>query len=107
MTLRPRRAISFRSNSTVNTGKPVTQKHVTRFTGPDTILEGEFGFLNVFCRNADPQILVEGLGETFDTLNICLKRFPCHIVAHTPVQAVLDLMAAIHALPVAYWGVYN
>ncbi|MBT8208681.1 MAG: MmgE/PrpD family protein, partial [Acidimicrobiia bacterium] len=30
-------------------------------------------------------------GETFETMNICLKRFACHITAHTPVQAVLDL----------------
>jgi 2-methylcitrate dehydratase PrpD len=63
------------------------------FTGPATVLEGEFGFLNVFCRDADLSLLTDGLGETFETLNLCLKRFPCHITAHTPVQAVLDLKA--------------
>ncbi len=63
------------------------------FTGPATVLEGEFGFLNVFCRDADPSRLTDGLGESFETLNLCLKRFSCHITAHTPVQAVLDLKA--------------
>lgn len=63
------------------------------FTGPTTVLEGEFGFLKVFCRDADLSQLTNGLGETFETLNICLKRFSCHITAHTPVQAVLDLKA--------------
>ncbi|MHA1108573.1 MAG: MmgE/PrpD family protein, partial [Alphaproteobacteria bacterium] len=63
------------------------------FTGPTTVLEGEFGFLNVFCRDADLSQLTDGLGERFETLNLCLKRFPCHITAHTPVQAALDLKA--------------
>ncbi|MFQ5765176.1 MAG: MmgE/PrpD family protein [Rhodospirillales bacterium] len=63
------------------------------FTGPGSVLEGEFGVLNVFCRDPDLSRLTDGLGETFETLNLCLKRFPCHITAHTPVQAVLDLKA--------------
>jgi len=63
------------------------------FTGPTTVLEGEFGVLNVFCRDADPSLLTDGLGERFETLNLCLKRFPCHITAHTPVQAMLDFKA--------------
>ncbi|MFQ5682664.1 MAG: MmgE/PrpD family protein [Candidatus Binatia bacterium] len=63
------------------------------FTGPATVLEGDFGFLKVFCCGADLSQLTNSLGKTFDTLNICLKRFPCHITAHTPVQAIMDLMA--------------
>lgn len=63
------------------------------FTGPVTILEGEFGFLNVYCRDADITELTRELGTDFDTLNICLKRFSAHITAHTPIQAVLDLKA--------------
>jgi 2-methylcitrate dehydratase PrpD len=63
------------------------------FTGPITVLEGEFGFLNVYCRDADITELTRELGTDFDTLNICLKRFSAHITAHTPIQAVLDLKA--------------
>jgi 2-methylcitrate dehydratase PrpD len=63
------------------------------FTGPSTVLEGGFGILNVYCRDADLSLLTDGLGETFETMNLCLKRFACHITAHTPVQAVLDLKA--------------
>jgi 2-methylcitrate dehydratase PrpD len=65
------------------------------FTGPVTILEGEFGFLNVYCRDADSSELTRDLGTSFDTLNICLKRFSAHITAHTPIQAVLDLKAEV------------
>jgi 2-methylcitrate dehydratase PrpD len=62
------------------------------FTGPDTVLEGPFGFLNVYCgEGTEVSALTHGLGSEFATLRIMLKRFPVHITSHTPVQAVEDL----------------
>jgi 2-methylcitrate dehydratase PrpD len=61
------------------------------FTGPDTVLEGPFGFLNVYCGEHDLPTLTRGLGSEFATLRIMLKRFPVHITSHTPVQAIEDL----------------
>jgi 2-methylcitrate dehydratase PrpD len=64
------------------------------FTGPSSVLEGEFGFLRVFCgTNFDPHELTRGLSDSYATRSIMLKRFPCHITAHTSVQAILDLRA--------------
>jgi 2-methylcitrate dehydratase PrpD len=64
------------------------------FTAPASVLEGEFGFLRVFCGDEfDRAQLTRGLGESYATRSITLKRFPCHISAHTSVQAVLDLRA--------------
>ena len=63
------------------------------FTGPRTVLEGDAGFLKVFCTEWDLSELTHGLGSEFATLNLCLKRFPIHMTAHTAVQAVLDLRA--------------
>jgi 2-methylcitrate dehydratase PrpD len=64
------------------------------FTGPASVLEGEFGFLRVFCGDDfDPAELTHALGESYDTRTIMLKRFPYHITAHTSVQAILDLRA--------------
>jgi 2-methylcitrate dehydratase PrpD len=63
------------------------------FTGPASVLEGEFGFLRVFCQNFDIEELTRGLGETYVGDTILMKRFACHITAHTPVQAILDLRA--------------
>ena len=64
------------------------------FTGPVSVLEGEFGFLRVFCGDAyDAGELTRGLGDSYATRSIMLKRFPCHITAHTSVQAILDLRA--------------
>jgi len=64
------------------------------FTGPVSVLEGPFGFLRVFCGDEfDAAELTRGLGESYATRSILLKRFPCHITAHTSVQAILDLRA--------------
>lgn len=63
------------------------------FTGPATVLEGRFGFLNAYCAEQDISALTAGLGTEFETLTICLKRYPCHITAHTPVAAVQALRA--------------
>jgi 2-methylcitrate dehydratase PrpD len=61
------------------------------FTGPTSVLEGEYGFLRVFCNDFDVAELTRGLGGTYFTLDIELKRYACHITAHNPVEAVLDL----------------
>ena len=64
------------------------------FTGPSGVLEGEMGFLAAYCAEQDVPALTAGLGEAWESRKVCFKRYPCHITAHTPVQAVSDLMAA-------------
>jgi 2-methylcitrate dehydratase PrpD len=66
------------------------------FTGPETVLEGECGFLNVFCDEHDVDELTRGLGDTWLTSRISMKRYACHTACHTPVQAIVDLKAAGH-----------
>jgi 2-methylcitrate dehydratase PrpD len=61
------------------------------FTGPTSVLEGHHGFLRVFCNDWDVAELTRGLGTDFFTLDIMLKRYACHITAHNPVEAVMDL----------------
>jgi 2-methylcitrate dehydratase PrpD len=63
------------------------------FTGPVSVLEGEYGFLNVYCGEHDVAQLTRGLGDEWVTRRILFKRFPCHITAHTSVQAIVDLRA--------------
>jgi 2-methylcitrate dehydratase PrpD len=64
------------------------------FTGPASVLEGGFGFLRVFCGgDFDASELTRDLGASYATRSIMLKRFPCHITAHTSVQAILELRA--------------
>ena len=63
------------------------------FTGPRTVIEGEFGFLRVFCTEWDETHLTRGLGSDFVTQSAVLKRYPCHATAHPAVRAVRDLQA--------------
>jgi 2-methylcitrate dehydratase PrpD len=57
------------------------------FSGPHQSLEGERGMLKTFCGKHDVEKLTAGLGATWETLNVCLKRYPCHITAHTPIYS--------------------
>ncbi len=62
------------------------------FEGPDVVLEGKFGFLDVYARDGDPALLVDGLGTRWDSLNIRFKMFPCHVTAQAPVRAIRELV---------------
>ena len=64
------------------------------FAGPKTVLEGQFGFLRVFCSEFDAAELTKGLGRDFVTTSTVLKRYPVHATAHAAVRAVRDLQAA-------------
>jgi 2-methylcitrate dehydratase PrpD len=61
------------------------------FEGPPTILEGHFGFCRSFSESPDLARLTDGLGKEFETFNICIKRYACHINAHAPIEALLSL----------------
>ena len=63
------------------------------FTGPVSVLEGEAGFLRVFCQEFDLTELTRGLGTDWVTMSLCLKSFPVHMTAQTGVQAILELRA--------------
>jgi 2-methylcitrate dehydratase PrpD len=61
------------------------------FEGPDVVLEGKFGYLDVYARDGDPALLVDGLGTRWESLNIWFKMFPCHVTAQAPVRAIQQL----------------
>ena len=63
------------------------------FEGPRTVIEGQYGFLNVFCTEYDLSQLTRGLGTDYVTLSTVLKRYPVHATAHAAVRAVRDLQA--------------
>ncbi|HEX4329737.1 MAG TPA: MmgE/PrpD family protein [Burkholderiales bacterium] len=63
------------------------------FGGPETILEGRYGFLEAYCRDADASKLTVDLGERWEVERICIKAYPCHVTAHTPVESLRTLMA--------------
>lgn len=62
------------------------------FDGPTTVLEGEAGYLNAFASERDFAELTKGLGQTYVSMYIMMKRFACHVTAHRPVEGILDLI---------------
>ena len=79
------------------------------FSGPATVLEGKFGYMNVFCRDGDASRMTAALGESWKLLTLTVKRYAAHVTAHVPVTAsghadvtkpLLSASAGLQAL----WG---
>ena len=62
------------------------------YAGPETILEGRFGFLEAYCQRSEAQRLTAGLGSRWETRRICIKAYACHITAHTAIESLRTLM---------------
>lgn len=69
------------------------------FAGPESILEGKFGFCRTFSDSPKLSYLTHGLGKTFESLNIGIKRCACHINAHAPIEALQQLQQQNHFDP--------
>lgn len=63
------------------------------YTGPETVLEGKFGFLEVYCRDAEPALLTKDLHKDWATLRTMLKQYACQGHTHTSIQSLRGLMA--------------
>jgi 2-methylcitrate dehydratase PrpD len=61
------------------------------FTGPEGVLEGKFGLLNVYCRDARPDRLTRDLDKVWHVMKTKIKRYACHSTAQVPVTLALDL----------------
>ncbi len=69
------------------------------FAGPESVLEGKFGFCQTFSDSPDLPYLTHRLGTKFESLNICIKRCACHINAHAPIEALQNLRGKIGFAP--------
>lgn len=62
------------------------------FNGPRTILEGEKGFYAAMATEYDPELITEGLGESFLILNTYNKPYPSCRYSHVVLDALFELM---------------
>jgi len=64
-------------------------------TGPLTVMEGRFGFLQATCgERADVGWLTRGLGTDWELPKIGFKPYPCNHFTHPGIDAALQLRAA-------------
>ncbi|MDQ1439741.1 MAG: hypothetical protein QOK43_3370 [Acidimicrobiaceae bacterium] len=63
-------------------------------TGPPTVIEGRFGFLQAFCGDrVHVERVTDGLGEDWETLGVFVKPYPCNHFTHAGIDAALALRA--------------
>ena len=63
-------------------------------TGPPTVIEGRFGFLQAYCGDrADPDAVVRGLGTHWELPRVFFKPYPCNHFTHAGIDAALRLRA--------------
>ena len=63
------------------------------FLGADAAIEGRHGLLVGYTDGARPELVVQGLGRQWETLNVAVKPYPCCRYAH----AALDCLIALRA----------
>jgi 2-methylcitrate dehydratase PrpD len=63
------------------------------FAGPESVLEGKFGFCQTYSDSPKLDYLTYRLGREFESMNIAIKRCAVHINAHAPIEALEQLRA--------------
>jgi 2-methylcitrate dehydratase PrpD len=63
------------------------------FTAASETLAGERGFTRVMGRDADPSAIVRDLGTVWEATRNAYKPYPCGIVLHPVIDALLELRA--------------
>jgi 2-methylcitrate dehydratase PrpD len=61
-------------------------------TGPPTVFEGRFGFLQAYLDDkADADALTRGLGETWELIRVFFKPYPANHFTHAGIDAAIRL----------------
>ena len=60
------------------------------FTGPTTVLEGKYGYLNAVSPSPLPEKLLDGLGHVWICDELTIKAYPCHVTGQAIAHAIGD-----------------
>jgi 2-methylcitrate dehydratase PrpD len=69
------------------------------YTGGTTVLEGHFGFLNLFSTQPHPERLTEGLGERWLLLEDGFKPYACGSLVHAAIDAAIHIGREYRPVP--------
>jgi 2-methylcitrate dehydratase PrpD len=62
------------------------------FTGVDDVFAGERNFFVAYGRKPDPNVLVHGLGATYEIMNTNIKRWSVGSPIQAPLDSLLDVI---------------
>ncbi|GAA5012248.1 MmgE/PrpD family protein [Actinopolymorpha pittospori] len=75
-----------------HSGTVAAELAVAGLTGPPTVLEGRFGFLQAHCGDrVDLRALTDNLGTDWTLGAVGFKPYPCNIYTHPVIDAALQL----------------
>jgi 2-methylcitrate dehydratase PrpD len=63
------------------------------FTGPTSVVEGDWGYLRVYSDRWDIASVTDGLGKTYTIMETTFKPYPCCKALHAAIDGVLELQA--------------
>ena len=63
------------------------------FTGPTTVLEGKYGFCNMFSPQPSIPLLLKGLGSDYKIRETSVKLYACCSDIHPVIDALLEIKA--------------
>jgi 2-methylcitrate dehydratase PrpD len=61
------------------------------FSGPTTVLEGRYGYLQAYSPRPEPSRLTAGLGHDWLAFDLTLKAYACHATSQAVVHAIQAL----------------
>ncbi len=64
------------------------------FRGASEAIEGKAGFLRAYAPNPRPEVILDQLGERFETMGIAVKPYPSCRYGHAAMDALIELRAA-------------
>jgi len=62
------------------------------FKGPEEAFEGRYGFLHAYSPKSEPDKVIAGLGETWETMRIAVKPYPSCRYSHAAIDGIISLM---------------
>lgn len=75
-------------------GISAAQLAAAGLTGPITVFEGRFGFLQAYLdERSDPEALTSALGQRWEVLRIFFKPYPTNHFTHAGIDAARQLLA--------------
>ncbi len=84
---------SIRDGLAYRNGVLAAELAMNGIRGDGEVFDGPYGFYQAFFRgDYDRGVLLDGLGQRYETERISLKPWPCIRHLHTALTAVLDLM---------------
>ena len=69
------------------------------FTGPDTIIEGRFGFLHAFSDKSDPAKVLADWGKPWEVMNTAIKPHSCCRYKQGPIDCILKIVKENNITP--------